>query len=188
MLNPAQGVFCQLFPLCIVHFKKSKKIIIPSSGLLGSVGWLSTDVSGQLLGPNFKDQVSKKKSAVLEYVILIGKGMGGGRPPESVCLARRVAECDGKWSGDIVTQENCPCLKLHNPWKNREGTKGRCKEEGKEMNKGKEKERKSAERDKMTLLYRRIKFRILDSLSDTSLFTPRILMISSIPVIDLRND
>ena len=31
--------------------------ILPSSGLLRSVGWLRTDVSGQPIGPIFKGQV-----------------------------------------------------------------------------------------------------------------------------------
>ena len=40
--------------------KRDPSRIIPSSGLLRSVGWLSTDVSGQYIGPIFNGQVSKK--------------------------------------------------------------------------------------------------------------------------------
>ena len=40
--------------------------MLPSSGLLRSVSCLSTDVSKQPIGPNFKGQVSKKKILNLE--------------------------------------------------------------------------------------------------------------------------
>ena len=44
--------------------------ILPSSGLLRSVGWLSTDVSGQPVGPIFKGPIGCPETSVLKQPTL----------------------------------------------------------------------------------------------------------------------
>jgi hypothetical protein len=74
--------------------------ILPSSGMLHSVGWLSTDVSRLLIGPVYKGS-AHEESRGAKGRCFIGKSVHGGNCPEGAELAISVVGRGGLWTRDM---------------------------------------------------------------------------------------
>ena len=59
-------------PVLLIYFQQYFRLILPSSGLLCRVGWFSTDVSGQPIGPVFK-VVPKRRSLTCQPCVITQK-------------------------------------------------------------------------------------------------------------------